>query len=137
MAINETAIQLKGLKDRKADLEAQLKQAKADIAAQEKAMAEEMIGLEMENITIGGYSYTLTPKTHYSCLAVDRDQAICAIQRFGYAAENVYSNTFQTRTFEKIIKEIVEMNNDELPEEFDGIVSVYEENGITMRKAGK
>lgn len=135
MAITDTALKLRGLKDEKAALDARLKEIKVKIDIQEKKMAEEMIELEMQSINIGGYSYSLAAKEHYSCLAADREAALEAIRLFGYAAEDVYSSRFEVRTFEKIIKEIVEMHDGELPEELDGIVKPYEDIGISIRKA--
>lgn len=135
--INSLALRLKELKDKKAALDVELDELKSDIKFAELALADAMVKEECANVTIKGYSYSLTSKEHYSVLAADREAALLLINHYGYVPENVYSQRFESRAFEVIMREIVEENGGELPEEFDGIVNEYIQTGVSVRKAKK
>lgn len=135
--INILALRLRELKDRKTELDLQVKALGEAIKAAEAELVTAMTTEECANVTIKGYSYSLTSKEHYSVLAADRDLACDLIAPYGYAAENVYSSRFEARTFENIMREIVEQNDGVLPDEFDGIVSPFIQTGVTVRKVKK
>lgn len=135
--INTLALRLRELKDKKTELDLEMKALGAEINSCEASLVSAMTDAECTNTTIKGYSYSLTVKEHYNLLAADRDTAINLIRNYGYAAENVYSSRFESRTFESIMREIAEQNGGELPDEFEGVVSPFVQLGVSVRKVKK
>lgn len=99
------------------------------------ALATAMIEDETPQITRNGYSYTLTPKTKYSKAAGKDAELMDALRSNGLG--DLIKETVNAQSLQGAMSNLAEENDDELPEEFEGLVNVYSFNDITRRKSSR
>ena len=116
-------------KDRLAD------ETKANNKAIEAARVSSsaMIEEETPQISRNGYSYTLTPKTKYSKAAGKDAELMDALRANGLG--DLIKETVNAQSLQGAMSNLAEENDDELPEEFEGLVNVYSFNDVTRRKS--
>ena len=117
-----------------------LKQTKKLVEEQEKAICDYMAENETSQITVDGYSYSLTNKTRYSKKADDKLEAE-GLDFFEFLREeglgDIIKETVNAQTLSAQIRQIVEDNDDELPDEYDKYINAYDQVGLTRRKSAK
>lgn len=92
-----------------------------------------MVSEETVQIVRDGYSYTLTPKTKYSKAAGQDEALMDALRNYGLGS--LIRETVNAQSLQGAMSALAEENDDELPEEFEGLVNVYTFNDVTRRKA--
>lgn len=125
--------------DEKARLEDLIKTTNAIIAALRDKLALAMVDEDTPKIEKGGYTFTLTPKTRYSKRS---EEAIseAGLDFFDVLRENglgdIIKETVNANTLQSAISAYLD-DADELPEDLGAVISVYEYNDVTRRKAAK
>jgi hypothetical protein len=141
----ELADGLKGLRDRKDALEAELKQVSMDIDNADWHLSNLMAETETQNFTRAGTMFCLTTKTRASAAAGRKDELYAALRAEGYG-DLVYE-TVNANSLSAFVKEQMAENSeklggaeglggaDALPEWLSGLVNVFEKTTVSVRKA--
>lgn len=135
MTIPEQVDAYRALLDEKDRLAEETKANNRAIEAARDALATAMIEDETPQITRNGYSYTLTPKTKYSKAAGKDAELMDALRSNGLG--DLIKETVNAQSLQGAMSNLAEENDDELPEEFEGLVNVYSFNDITRRKSSR
>ena len=132
--MNELATRLKGLKDTKEQLAEAVKQNNAEIEKTEIELSNLMIEEGNDGFELNGYKFTLQYKDMFSTTVDKRSDLIEALKMHGIDREEIITETVPAPKLNSIMRSIYEQNGEELPEEFDGIVTIYTKQGVGVRK---
>lgn len=135
MTIPEQVDAYRALLDEKDRLAEETKANNRAIEVARDALATAMIEDETPQITRNGYSYTLPPKTKYSKAAGKDAELMDALRSNGLG--DLIKETVNAQSLQGAMSNLAEENDDELPEEFEGLVNVYSFNDITRRKSSR
>ena len=131
----EWANKLKALRDRKEELEAELKQVNMDIDNADWHLSNLMAETETQNFTRAGTMFCLTTKTRASARAGQKDELFAALRGEGYG--DMITETINANSLSSFVKEQIAENGDALPDWLDGLVSVFEKTTVGVRKAAR
>lgn len=131
----EWADRLKALRDRKDELEAELKQVNMDIDNADWHLSNLMAETETQNFTRAGTMFCLTTKTRASARAGQKDELFAALRGEGYG--DLITETVNANSLSSFVKEQIAENGDALPDWLDGLVSVFEKTTVGVRKAAR
>ena len=131
----EWADKLKALRDRKEELEAELKQVNMDIDNADWHLSNLMAETETQNFTRAGTMFCLTTKTRASARAGQKDELFAALRGEGYG--DMITETVNANSLSSFVKEQIAENGDALPDWLDGLVSVFEKTTVGVRKAAR
>ena len=131
----EWADKLKALRDRKDELEAELKQVNMDIDNADWHLSNLMAETETQNFTRAGTMFCLTTKTRASVRAGQKDELFAALRGEGYG--DMITETVNANSLSSFVKEQIAENGDALPDWLDGLVSVFEKTTVGVRKAAR
>ena len=131
----EWADKLKALRDRKEELEAELKQVNMDIDNADWHLSNLMAETETQNFTRAGTMFCLTTKTRASARAGQKDELFAALRGEGYG--DMITETVNANSLSSSVKEQIAENGDALPDWLDGLVSVFEKTTVGVRKAAR
>ena len=131
----EWADKLKALRDRKDELEAELKQVNMDIDNADWHLSNLMAETETQNFTRAGTMFCLTTKTRASARAGQKDELFAALRGEGYG--DMITETVNANSLSSFVKEQIAENGDALPDWLDGLVSVFEKPTVGVRKAAR
>lgn len=128
----ERADHLKALRNRKAELEAELKQVNADLDDADWHLSNLMAETETQNFTRAGTQFCLTTKTRASAVGGRKDDLFARLRTEGFG-DLVYE-TVNANSLSAFVKEQIAENNDTLPPWLDGLVNVFDKITVTVRK---
>ena len=131
----ELAEQLKQLREEKKDAEQRVKDINADIDKTEYALVQLMAETETQNFTRAGTMFSLTTKTRASAMAGRKDELYSALKENGFG-DLVYE-TVNANSLSAFVKEQISENQDTVPEWLNGLVNVYEQTSVSVRKSTK
>lgn len=131
----EWADKLKALRERKDELEAELKQVNMDIDNADWHLSNLMAETETQNFTRAGTMFCLTTKTRASARAGQKDELFAALRGEGYG--DMITETVNANSLSSFVKEQIAENGDVLPDWLDGLVSVFEKTTVGVRKAAR
>ena len=131
----ELADHLKALRDRKADLEAELKDINARIDDADWQLSNLMAETETQNFTHAGTMFCLTTKTRASAKAGRKDELFEALRGEGYG--DMITETVNANNLSAFVREQIAENGDTLPAWLEGLVSVFEKTTVGVRKAAR
>lgn len=131
----EWADKLKFLRDRKDELETELKQVNMDIDNADWHLSNLMAETETQNFTRAGTMFCLTTKTRASARAGQKDELFAALRGEGYG--DMITETVNANSLSSFVKEQIAENGDMLPDWLDGLVSVFEKTTVGVRKAAR
>lgn len=131
----EWADKLKALRDRKDELEAEIKQVNMDIDNADWHLSNLMAETETQNFTRSGTMFCLTTKTRASAKAGQKDELFAALRGEGYG--DMITETVNANSLSSFVKEQIAENGDALPDWLDGLVSVFEKTTVSVRKAAR
>ena len=131
----EWADKLKALRDRKDELEAELKQVNMDIDNADWHLSNLMAETETQNFSRAGTMFCLTTKTRASAKAGQKDELFAALRGEGYG--DLITETVNANSLSSFVKEQIAENGDALPDWLDGLVSVFEKTTVGVRKAAR
>ena len=131
----EWADKLKALRDRKDELEAELKQVNMDIDNADWHLSNLMAETETQNFTRAGTMFCLTTKTRASARAGQKNELFAALRDEGYG--DMITETVNANSLSSFVKEQIAENGDALPDWLDGLVSEFEKTTVGVRKAAR
>ena len=129
----ELAEQLGALRDEKKKVEDRLKKLNKYIQEVDDRLSDMMALSETANFTCLGKTFYLTTKTHASAVAECKDDLYRALKEKGYG-DLVYE-TVNANLLASFVREHLSENEDALPEWLAGLVNVYEDTTVGVRKA--
>ena len=129
------AERFKELRDAKSASEQKTKDITAEMETVEKQLAQMMVDSETQNFTRGGTMFSLTNKTRASAVADVKDKLYKALKRKGHG-DLVYE-TVNANSLSAFVNEQISENNEELPKWLSGLVNVYEQTKVSVRKAAR
>ena len=127
------AERLKMLRDEKSASEQKTKDINAELEMVEKSLAKMMVDTETQNFTRSGTMFSLTNKTRASAVADCKDKLYRALKRKGHG-DLVYE-TVNANSLSAFVNEQLAENGEELPKWLNGLVNVYPQTKISVRKA--
>ena len=131
----EWADKLKALRERKDELEAELKQVNMDIDNADWHLSNLMAETETQNFTRAGTMFCLTTKTRASAKAGQKDVLFAALRGEGFG--DMITETVNANSLSSFVKEQIAENGDVLPDWLSGLVSVFEKTTVGVRKAAR
>ena len=131
----EWADKLKALRERKDELEAELKQVNMDIDNADWHLSNLMAETETQNFTRAGTMFCLTTKTRASAKAGQKDELFAALRGEGYG--DMITETVNANSLSSFVKEQIAENGDALPDWLGGLVCVFEKTTVGVRKAAR
>lgn len=131
----ELAEQLKQLREEKKDAEQRVKDINTEIDKTEYALVQLMAETETQNFTRAGTMFSLTTKTRASAMAGRKDELYSALKENGFG-DLVYE-TVNANSLSAFVKEQISENQDTVPDWLNGLVNVYEQTSVSVRKSTK
>lgn len=131
----EFAEQLKRLREEKKDAEQRVKDINAEIDKTEYALVQLMAKTETQNFTRAGTMFSLTTKTRASAMAGRKDELYSALKENGFG-DLVYE-TVNANSLSAFVKEQIAENQNNVPGWLNGLVNVYEQTSVSVRKSMK
>ena len=128
----ECADRLKALRDRKSELEAELKQVNADIDDADWHLSNLMAETETQNFTRACTQFCLTTKIRANAIGGRKDDLFVALRTEGFG--NLVYETVNANSLSAFVKEQMEENGDVLPAWLDGLVNIFEKTTVAVRK---
>ncbi len=129
------ADEIKALRDRKKALEADLKQLNKDLKDAEQAFALAMDGCATQSITHAGSTFYLINTIHASPVAGGKEALFDALRTEGYG--DLITETVNSKSLDSFVKEQIAENDDVLPGWLDGLVNVFGQTTVGVRKAAR
>ena len=127
------AERLKELRDTKSALEKKTKENNAVLDDVEQQLVKMMVDTETQNFTRSGTMFSLTNKTLASAVAESKDKLYRALKRKGYG--NLVYETVNANSLSAFVNEQMSENDEELPKWLNGLVNVYPQTKISVRKS--
>lgn len=131
----DLAEQLKSLRDDKKEAEQRLKDINAALDDVEYRLATVMTDTETQNFTRAGTMFSLTHKTRASAAADRKDELYAALKAEGYG-DLVYE-TVNANSLSAFVNEQITENDEALPEWLEGLVNIFEQTRVSVRKAAR
>lgn len=129
----DLAEQLKTLRDEKKEAEQRVKDLGAALDDVEYRLATMMVDTETQNFTRAGTMFSLTHKTRASAASDRKDELYAALKSEGHG-DLVYE-TVNANSLSAFVNEQITENDEALPEWLEGLVNVYEQTKVSVRKA--
>ncbi len=130
--IFELADQLKAVKDKKKELEAQVKEVAAAIEQLDLALSDAMAEAECERFSRNGSTFYLNTRLFASPVAGHKEELFQALKANGYG--EIVTETVNANTLASFVKEQMSLNNDEMPAWIAEVVSTFEKVSVGIRK---
>lgn len=131
----ELAEQLKQLREEKKNAEQRVKDINAEIDKTEYALVQLMAETETQNFTRAGTMFSLTTKTRASAMAGRKDELYAALKENGFG-DLVYE-TVNANSLSAFVKEQISENQDNVPDWLNGLINVYKQTSVSVRKSTK
>ena len=132
----ELSDQLKTLRDEKKNVEDRLKKLNAAIAEIDLRLSDMMGDTDTQNFTHAGTMFYLTTKTRASAMEGRKDDLFASLKAQGFGG--LVQETVNANSLSAFVKEQMAGQEDEdLPGWLDGLVKVYEQTTVGVRKAAK
>lgn len=122
---------MKDLRQRKGELEEQLRLTKEAIEETEMQLIELMTTEECDGFKHDGTMFTLVTREYPGAIPEEKEALYAVMKQHGY--EHLF--TINTMTLSATLKEMKTNNDGEFPEWLDGLVKVFEKPSIQVRKA--
>lgn len=133
--IFKLADRLKALDENEKATKAKLKEITAEKARVNQELSDSMINEEMQNFSKGGKLFFLDTKLHASAISDKKNDLFNNLKEQGFG--DLIYETVNANSLSAFVKEQIEQNEDQLPNWLNGLVNVYEETKVGMRKAAK
>ena len=132
MELKKKIEQYNALLERKEQLAAQSVENNKEIERVRRELADMMIDTEVDRISSGGFTFTLSEKVNFSKKGGVDELLFDTLREDGLG--DIIKETVNPRTLQSALKEIAEQNDGELPAQYDGLVSVYRYMDVGRRK---
>ena len=131
----ELADELKALREEKAEAEEALKQINARIADTDERLSSLMLDTETQNFTRSGTMFSLRTQTRASAKAGLKDELFAALRAGGFG--DLITEQVNANSLSAFVKEQTVTNGDALPGWLDGLVNVFDQTTVSLRKSTK
>lgn len=129
------ADKLKALRDRKAELEAELKQINMDIDNAEWHLSEKMTSAETSSFTHAGTTFYLADSSRANAVPGKKPELYDALRAHGFG--DLVTETVNANSLNSFVKEQIESNGEALPAWLEGLVKIYPKTTVGVRKAAR
>lgn len=129
----ELAEFLKELRDKKQELEAEVKGINAEIESVQAELIADLIDNESTGFNYKGNNFTLVVKEYPAAEPERKDELYTVMKEQGF--EDLF--TINSNTLSATIKDLKENNDGELPAWLDGLIKIAEKTTIQIRKGRK
>ena len=132
----ELAELLKELRDKKKDLEEQVKANNAEIESVQTELVTDLLENESTGFNYKGFNFSLIIKEYPAAEPERKDELYAVMKKRGY--EELF--TINSQTLAATVKELKAENDDALPAWLDGLIKTAEKATIQIRRgahAGK
>lgn len=130
--IFELADQLKAAKDKKKELDTEIKELGAKIEELDLALSDAMAEAECERFSRNGSAFYLNTRLFASPIAGQKEAMFAALKDNGYG--EIVTETVNANTLASFVKEQMAENNDEVPEWIAQVVNTFEKVSVGIRK---
>ncbi|GHU76061.1 hypothetical protein FACS1894188_08010 [Clostridia bacterium] len=127
--------ELKRLKYLKTEIEAQEKDVNGDIERATRELTEKMTEAEMPSFVHSGFSFSLSTRTFASPIAGDKAALYEVLRQNGYG--DIITETVNANTLSSTVNDLIEQNNDVLPNWLLGKVNTYDKVSVRITKSTK
>lgn len=132
MTITDMAKEYLAAADQAKALEAQAKAAKQERDDLEAALVDAMLDEELQSLKVQGRLLSLRQQMHVTPDMTKEEQLFGALEAHGLGS--IIKRTINRNTLTATVKEQMEINGDELPAWLDGVVNIFEQPKIGIRK---
>ncbi len=133
MQMFELSDRLFGLREKEAQLKKQLSEINSQIKDTTSQLTEQMVSHEIQNFNRNGRLFYLTTQVYISGVASMRDELHHSLREQGFG--DIVKEAVHPQTLRAFVREQIKENDDELPEWLDGLVSIYEEEQVRIKKS--
>lgn len=130
--IFELADQLKAAKDKKKELDAEVKSLNAQIEEMDVALSDAMAEAECERFSRNGNTFYLNTRLFASPIAGQKEAMFQALKENGYG--EIVTETVNANTLASFVKEQMAENNDKVPGWIAQVVNTFEKVSVGIRK---
>ena len=130
--IFEMADKLKAAKDRKKELDAQVKDVNAEIESLDLALSDAMAEAELDRFSRNGSTFYLNTRLFASPAADRKDDLMQVLKDQGYGS--IVVETVNANTLASFVKDQMAANEDVIPEWLSDVVSTFEKVSVGVRK---
>ena len=130
--IFEMADKLKAAKDRKKELDAQVKDVNAEIESLDLALSDAMAESELDRFSRNGSTFYLNTRLFASSVAGRKNDLMQILKEQGYGS--IVVEPINANTLASFVKEQMAANEDVLPEWLADVVSTFEKVSVGVRK---
>ncbi len=130
--IFEMADKLKAAKDRKKELDAQVKEVNAEIESLDLALSDAMAEAELDRFSRNGSTFYLNTRLFASPAAGRKDDLMQVLKEQGYGS--IVVETVNANTLASFVKEQMAANEDVIPGWLSDVVSTFEKVSVGVRK---
>lgn len=130
--IFELADQLKAAKDKKKELDAEVKNLNAQIEELDAALSDAMAEAECERFSRNGNIFYLSTRLFASPIAGQKEAMFQVLKDNGYGG--IVTETVNANTLASFVKEQMAENDDEVPEWIAQVVNTFEKVSVGIRK---
>jgi len=127
------ADKLKQKRDEKKEIESKLKELNTEIEAVEAQLFQLMLEEEIQSFQRSGYTFYMQVSPYPSVLPEIKEEFYNWLKENGYGS--LIQETINHNSLRAWVKEILEENGDELPEELQPILKIFEKQTVGIRKA--
>ncbi len=129
------ADKLKDLREQKKATEDELKDITEQLDAVNAQLAEMMANSETQNFTRAGTMFALTTKTRASAVAGVKESLYAALREQGFG--DLIYETVNANSLSSFVNDQISENGEELPDWLEGLVNVYDQTTVSVRKAAR
>jgi flagellar basal body L-ring protein FlgH len=129
------AEELKRQKDLKTEVDTQSKDIGGNIERITSELTAKMTEAEMPSFVHSGFSFSLSTRTFASPMAGDKSELYEALRQNGYG--DIITETVNANTLSSTVNDLIEQNNEELPEWLVGKINTYDKVSVRIAKSSK
>lgn len=130
--IFEMADELKAYKEKKKELEAEVKAVTAEIERLDLELSDAMAEAEVERFSRNGSTFYLSSRLYASPAAGMKEELFQALKDNGFGS--IVTETVNANTLASFVKEQMAENNEEVPAWLTEKISTYEKVSVGIRK---
>lgn len=130
--IFQLADELAELKQRKRELEDELKEVNAKIGRVDQELSNLMLEEELQSFNRNGQTFYVNTKTYASAVPERKQDLFAWLKNHGYG--DMVAETVNANTLSAFVREMLS-ETDQLPEDLEELVNVYEKTTVGIRKA--
>jgi hypothetical protein len=124
---------LKELRDKKQELEAQVKGINAEIESVSAELIQDLIENESTGFNHKGFNYSLVVKEYPAAEPERKDELYRVMKERGF--EDLF--TINSNTLSATVRDLKENNDGELPKWLEGLIKIAEKPSIQIRRGRK